>query len=75
MQPCIYSALSLPAQGILDAYRYSLSQIELYGPTNFSTFLDRTIQYASGGVSQESQNYYILLIITVRWLPSLILKY
>ena len=53
-------------QGILDAYRYTLSQVELYGPTNFSTFLDKAIEYSSGGISQEAQNYHILLIITVR---------
>jgi len=40
--------------------------VELYGPTNFSTFLDKAIEYSSGGVSQEAQNYHILLIITVR---------
>ena len=59
------TALPTFPQGILDAYRYSLSQVQLYGPTNFSTFLDRTIGYATGSVTQESQNYTILLIITV----------
>ena len=52
-------------QGILNVYRYSLGQIELYGPTNFSSILDMSIQYASSGTSQESQQYYLLLIITV----------
>ena len=53
-------------KGILDVYRYTLSQVEFYGPTNFSTFLDKAIEYATGGVSQEAQSYHILLIITVR---------
>ena len=53
-------------QGILDAYRYTLSQCDLYGPTNFSGFLDKAIECARGGVTQQSQNYTILLVITVR---------
>ena len=53
-------------KGILDAYHYTLSQVEFYGPTNFSTFLDKAIEYATGGVSQEAQSYHILLVITVR---------
>ena len=53
-------------KGILDVYRYTLSQIEFYGPTNFSTFLDKATEYATGGISQEAQSYHILLIITVR---------
>ncbi len=51
---------------MLDAYRYALSQIELYGPTNFSSFLDRAINMAKGKVTQQSQSYHILLVITVR---------
>ena len=53
------------SQGIIDVYRYALSQVQLYGPTNFSPFLDKTIEMAIGGVTQESQNYTILLVITV----------
>ena len=65
---CIYLSHShtLFPKGILDVYRYTLSQVEFYGPTNFSTFLDKAIEYATGGVSQEAQSYYILLVITVR---------
>ena len=53
-------------QGILDIYQYALGTIELYGPTNFSSILDKALLYASSAVSQQEQHYYILLIITVR---------
>jgi hypothetical protein len=52
-------------QGILDVYRYSLGQVQLYGPTNFSSFLDKAIDVAVGTTSQETQSYFILLVITV----------
>ena len=70
LSTCTYPSLALThsprLKGILDVYRYTLSQVEFYGPTNFSTFLDKAIEYATGGVSQEAQSYHILLIITVR---------
>ena len=52
-------------QGILDAYHYTLHNVKLHGPTNFSSILDRTMQYASVQENQQSQNYFILLVITV----------
>ena len=52
-------------QGILGAYQYTLSQVHLHGPTNFSSFLDRVIQMASAPMTEQNQFYYILLIITV----------
>ncbi len=55
----------LNPQGILEAYRYTLGRVQLYGPTNFATFLDKAIRYATGAVTQQSQNYYILMVITV----------
>ncbi|KAL5473572.1 hypothetical protein EMCRGX_G028068 [Ephydatia muelleri] len=51
-------------QGILDAYQYTLHNVKLHGPTNFSSFLDRAMQYASVQENQQSQNYFILLVIT-----------
>ncbi|KAL5473555.1 hypothetical protein EMCRGX_G028048 [Ephydatia muelleri] len=51
-------------QGILDAYQYTLHNVKLHGPTNFSSFLDRAMQYASAHNAQQSQNYFILLVIT-----------
>ena len=53
-------------QGILDTYRFALGKIELHGPTNFSSILDKAISYAEHAVSQKEQHYYFLLIITVR---------
>ena len=52
-------------QGILGAYQFTLSQVQLYGPTNFSSFLDRAIAMASQPTTQQNQAYYILLVITV----------
>ena len=56
----------IPTQGILDVYRHALGQADLYGPTNFASFLDKAINYATGAVTQDNQNYYILMVITVR---------
>ena len=70
--PCsaIHSTLPIPTaasflQGILGAYQYAISQVQLYGPTNFSSFLDRVITMASQPTTQQDQSYYILLVITV----------
>ena len=53
-------------QGILEAYHYALQQVQLFGPTNFSYFLDKAIEYASeSNTTQGQQNYTILLVITV----------
>ena len=52
-------------QGILNAYQYAVRNVKLNGPTNFSSILDKAIQYASARESHKSQNYFILLIITV----------
>ncbi|KAL5473586.1 hypothetical protein EMCRGX_G028088 [Ephydatia muelleri] len=51
-------------QGILNAYQHAVHTVRLCGPTNFSSILDRAMQYASVRESQQSQNYFILLIIT-----------
>lgn len=53
-------------QGILDVYHYAISQIQFYGPTNFSSFLDEAIRVSRSSVTQQSQSYNILLVITVR---------
>ena len=53
-------------QGILDVYYNALRQVDLFGPTNFSSFLDKTMEYCNASpISQNSQNYFILLVITV----------
>lgn len=51
-------------QGIIDVYRYAISQVQLFGPTNFSSFMDKAIEISVGTTTQESQNYFILLVIT-----------
>ena len=51
-------------QGILDAYHYTVGQVEFYGPTNFSSILDKAMEYATHP-SQDVQRYQILMIITV----------
>ena len=52
-------------QGILNAYQHAVRTVRLYGPTNFSSILDKAAQYASVRENQQSQSYFILLIITV----------
>lgn len=49
-------------QGILDAYRKALPQVQLYGPTNFSPVIDHVSRIASQ--QQTGQHYFVLLIIT-----------
>ena len=49
----------------MGAYQYSISQVQLYGPTNFSSILERVMGMAGQTNSQgHHQSYYILLIIT-----------
>ena len=49
-------------QGILDAYRTSLSQVQLYGPTNFTPVINHVAQFAKA--YQNGQQYFVLLILT-----------
>ncbi|NXO86009.1 CPNE3 protein, partial [Sitta europaea] len=58
-------------QGIVDAYHQILSQIRLYGPTDFSPVINHVASYVRSGVeitnwmlSHVFQQYFILLIIT-----------
>ena len=60
----LFDVLLIP-QGILDAYQYTLHNVKLHGPTNFSSFLDTAMRYASVPGTQQSQSYFILLVITV----------
>eukprot|EP00824_Muranothrix_gubernata_P012589 TRINITY_DN2667_c0_g2_i1.p1 TRINITY_DN2667_c0_g2~~TRINITY_DN2667_c0_g2_i1.p1 ORF type:complete len:448 (-),score=69.68 TRINITY_DN2667_c0_g2_i1:54-1313(-) len=50
--------------GILQAYYQGLSNVSLYGPTIFSEIIRTAASYASRNISQECQNYTILLILT-----------
>ena len=57
-------------QGILGAYQFAVSQVQLYGPTNFSSILDRAMAMAKEPLNQQQQSYYILLVITVSTAPN-----
>jgi hypothetical protein len=48
-------------KGILDAYGQSLSNLQLYGPTNFKDMIDVAADKAKRAQAHE---YYVLLIIT-----------
>jgi hypothetical protein len=51
--------------GVLEAYKNSLNNVDLYGPTYFHKMLNMVNDMAEGlEVSQQNQNYMILLIIT-----------
>ena len=49
-------------QGILDAYKTSISQVQLYGPTNFTPVINHVAQFAKA--YQNGQQYFVLLILT-----------
>ncbi|KYO40976.1 copine-4 [Alligator mississippiensis] len=52
-------------QGIVDAYRQALPQIQLYGPTNFSPIINHVARFAAQAAQQRiAAQYFILLIIT-----------
>ncbi|CAG7833487.1 unnamed protein product [Allacma fusca] len=48
--------------GVLEAYRHCLTQIQLYGPTNFAPIIKNVATIASN--SKAGQDYYVLVIIT-----------
>ncbi|RZF42501.1 hypothetical protein LSTR_LSTR004420 [Laodelphax striatellus] len=48
--------------GVLEAYRTSLRQIQLYGPTNFAPVIRHVTQFAQ--TYQDGSRYFILLILT-----------
>lgn len=49
-------------QEILTHYRNKLSQVQLYGPTNFSPVILNTVEIAKQ--YQDGKHYFVLLIIT-----------
>ncbi|KAG2385825.1 hypothetical protein C9374_002974 [Naegleria lovaniensis] len=51
-------------EGILQAYRQALNNVSLSGPTLFANVIKTACQIASQPISQQNQEYYILLIIT-----------
>jgi len=51
--------------GVLDAYGACLNRVQLYGPTNFSDFIDYANRCAaSARITQARQQYFILLVLT-----------
>ncbi|CAI2352158.1 unnamed protein product [Caenorhabditis sp. 36 PRJEB53466] len=50
-------------QGVMNAYRHALSNVQLYGPTNFSPIIEH-VAYRAQGMMSTTQRYQILLIIT-----------
>ena len=51
--------------GIMNAYRYALSVVELSGPTLFAQVISTAVQMAvQAQVNQLNQQYFILLILT-----------
>jgi len=51
--------------GVIDAYKNALKNVELYGPTNFAPIIELVGDMATEeNVNQDNQKYFILLIIT-----------
>jgi len=52
-------------EGVIEAYKNALKQVELYGPTHFGSILELINDFTeSMQVTQVNQKYNILLIIT-----------
>lgn len=49
-------------KGVLDAYYYALKNVQLYGPTNFSSVINHVAGFAASQL--DGSNYHVLLIIT-----------
>uniref|UniRef100_A0A8R1I0M1 Nicotinic receptor-associated protein 1 n=1 Tax=Caenorhabditis japonica TaxID=281687 RepID=A0A8R1I0M1_CAEJA len=50
-------------QGVMNAYRYALSNVQLYGPTNFAPIIEQ-IALKTQNFVRDTARYQILLIIT-----------
>lgn len=51
--------------GVINAYRHAINNINFYGPTYFSQVIKMVVDMAeSERVSQVNQKYFILLLIT-----------
>jgi hypothetical protein len=51
-------------EGVLEAYKSSISKIVFSGPTNFCPLIDKIRNGIRSNLNPHSMNYYILLIIT-----------
>lgn len=47
---------------MLDAYRYCINQVQLYGPTNFAPVINHVAKIAQSQC--DGSRYFILLILT-----------
>lgn len=47
---------------MLDAYRFCLNQVQLYGPTHFAPIINHVAKIAKS--HQDGSKYFILLILT-----------
>lgn len=57
LMPCFVLLLLnsfLGVQGILDAYRLCVSQVQLYGPTNFAPIILHVAQFAAAAKKENS---------------------
>lgn len=46
----------------MDAYRFCINQIQLYGPTNFAPVINHVVKIAQN--HRDGSGYFILLILT-----------
>ena len=53
----------LGVEGLLQAYRHSLQNVKLYGPTNFSPVINHVANFARAYQANGNQ-YFVLLILT-----------
>lgn len=52
-------------RGVLDSYKACLSEIELFGPTNFAPVIDLVAKFAAAPhLARIAQQYFVLLILT-----------
>jgi vacuolar-type H+-ATPase subunit F/Vma7 len=52
-------------RGVIDAYKTSLSHLELFGPTNFAPIINQVAKFAAAAqVERSARNYFVLLILT-----------
>ncbi|XP_063902647.1 copine-3-like [Zophobas morio] len=51
-------------EGILKAYRETLSRVQLFGPTNFSQIIKYAAEHAKRAMNSGKQKYIILLMLT-----------
>ncbi|GAB0490069.1 hypothetical protein MMPV_001299 [Pyropia vietnamensis] len=58
------AALCQGIEGVLEAYRRTLDEVQLYGPTVFADLVRHVATLASGRVTQTDQQYTILLVLT-----------